>query len=123
MNLLKMPKTKLKKHLYQLMAQSMAIQSLKAEERLEMQDKILGLPEGEMVKMVGILENEQLELAELHKRSLREMKEAKKLTSMAQSLRDAGRRFDKAFLTARESEEREESSETTRTLLDEIERL
>lgn len=118
-----MPQDKLKKELYQLMAQSMAIQSLDSEKRFEMQDKMLGLPESEMLNIMDILKNEKKEMAELHKRSVKEQKEAKKLTGMAQSLRDAGKNLDKAFLVARESAERDQSSQVERNLLDEIDRL
>jgi len=118
-----MPKNKLKKELYQLMAQSMAIQSLDAEKKFEMQDKMLGLPESEMIKIVDILKNEVKEMADLHKRTQREQKETKKLVGMAQSLRDAGKRLDKSFLVARESVDRNESSKATDNLLDEIDRL
>ena len=105
------------------MAQSMAIQSLDAGKRIEMQDRMLGLPETEMLKIVDILKNEKKEMAELHRRAQREQKETKKLTGMAQSLRDAGKRLDKAFLIARETIDRNESSQVTRNLLDEIDRL
>ena len=118
-----MPKDKLKKELYQLMAQSMAIQSMDVEKRIEMQDRMLNLPESEMIKIMDILRNEKKEMAELHRRAQMEQKEAKKLTGMAQSLRDAGKRLDKAFLIARETRERDESSQVTRNLLDEIDRL
>ncbi len=118
-----MPKNNLRKQLYQLMTQSMAIQSLEAEEKLEMQDKMLGLPENEMQEMIRILRSEQNDMAELHKRAVKEQKEAKKMVSMAQSLRDAGRRLDKAFLIARESEDRDQSSQATHKLLKEIDLL
>jgi hypothetical protein len=117
-----MPKTALKKELYQLMAQSMAIQSLDNERRFEMQDRMLELPQSEMAKIIDILKNEVKEMAELHK-TQREQKETKKLVGMAQSLRDAGKRLDKSFLIARESVDRNESSKATDNLLDEIDRL
>jgi hypothetical protein len=118
-----MPTDKLKKELYQLMAQSMAIQSLDVGKRIEMQDKMLSLPVNEMSKIIGILKNEKREMAELHKRAQKEQKETRKLTGMAQSLRDAGKRLDKAFLVAQENIDRNESSRTTENLLDEIDRL
>lgn len=118
-----MPATSLKKELYQLMAQSMAIQSLDVGKRIEMQDRMLGLPESEMLKIIGILKNEKKEMGELHKRAQKEQKETKKLVGMAQSLRDAGRRLDKSFLVARETIDRDESSQVTSNLLDEIDRL
>lgn len=118
-----MPKDKLKKELYQLMAKSMAIQSLDAEKKIEMQDKLLSLPENEMKNMIRILEKEQTELEILHKKSLKENKLAKKVYGMAQSLRDAGRRLDKAFLISLESRERDEAARATDKMLDEIEHL
>jgi len=118
-----MPQTKYKKEIYQLMAQSMAIQSLDAEKKFEMQDRLLSLPEMEMKNMITILRMEQSELETLHKKAIMEQKAAKKVYGMAQSLRDAGRRLDKAFLVARESNERDESSQASNKLLDEIEHL
>lgn len=105
------------------MAKSMAIQSLDADKRIEMQDKLLDLPENEMKRMIGILEKEQTELEVLHKKAVKEQKLAHKVYGMAQSLRDAGRRLDKAFLISRESRERDESAQASDKLLDEIEEL
>lgn len=105
------------------MANSMAIQSLDAEKKIEMQDRLLNLPETEMKGMIGILRKEQTEMEILHKRAIREQKAVKKVYGMAQSLRDAGRRLDKAFLISRESHERDESSQASNKLLDEIEHL
>ena len=105
------------------MAKSMAIQSLEAEKKIEMQDRLLNLPEKEMKGMIEILQKEQSELESLHQRAVREQKAAKKVYGMAQSLRDAGRRLDKAFLISRESNERDEASKATNKMLDEIEHL
>ena len=101
----------------------MAIQSLDSEKKMEMQDKLLNLPEEEMKNMIGILRKEQKDLEALHKKATMEKKIARKVYSMAESLRDAGRRLDKAFLIARESKERDEASQATNKLLDEIEHL
>lgn len=105
------------------MAQSMAIQSLDVGKRIEMQDRMLSLPESEMLKIIDILKNEKKEMAELHRRARQEQKEARKLSGMCQSLRDAGKRLDKAFLIARETIDRDQSSQVTRDLLDEIDRI
>ncbi len=52
-----------------------------------------------------------------------EGKELKKLDGMADSLRDAGKQLNKVFLTARETEDGEESSRLTSSLRDRIDRL
>lgn len=114
---------KSRKILYQLMANSMAIQSLDPEKKIEMQDRLLSLPDYAMKNMISILQKEQADLEVLHKRAVQEQKEAKKIYGMAQSLRDAGRRLDKAFLISMESNERNEASQASNKLLDEIEHL
>lgn len=113
----------LKKELYQLMGQSLAIQSLSMEKRLEMQEKMLDLPDEQMISVINILKNELRDMAELHRQSLHEQKEVKKIAVLTDGLRDAGKDLDKAFLTAREGEEREESTRITSGLLDEIDRI
>jgi|GEM_PF-2748555 len=113
----------LKKELYQLMAASLSIQSLRAAERLEMQDRMLDLPESDMQQMVQILKQEQEEMKKLHKRSKLEQKQIKKIDNLVEGLRDAGHIMDKAFLTARESEEQTESSKISADLLKEIDMI
>ncbi len=102
------------------MAQSMSVQSLSMEKRIEFQDKMLGLGPAEMRKVIQILKNESKELAELKKRSSRDEKEIKKMAAMAQSLKSSGRTLDKVFLNAQESSDREQSSKITESLLDKI---
>jgi hypothetical protein len=118
-----MAKDNLKKELYKLMAQSAAIQSLSMEERIEMQDKILALGPEEMRRVLEILKAESRESAETKKQASREDKEVKKLAGMVQSMREAGRTLDKAFLGARESSDRAESTKITDTLLNKISEL
>ena len=109
-----------KKELYQLMISSISLQSMDSKERLMMQDKILNLDEPQMQQMILILRNEQSEMKELHRRSKMEQKESKKLDGMVDSLRDAGHILDKAFLSAREADERNESSKISSDLLKQI---
>jgi hypothetical protein len=118
-----MASEELKKELYQLMAQSLAIQSLSMEKRLEMQGKMLDLPDEQLISVINILKNELRDMAELHRQSLREQKDVKKIGVMTGALRDAGKDLDRAFLTAREGEDREESTRITSGLLDQIDRI
>lgn len=118
-----MPQDQLKKELYQLMAGSLTIQMLPLEKRVETQDHILSLPEAEMRSMIDIFRREQMDMSEMNRQSVRERKEIKKIGSLVDRLRDAGKMLDKAFLTARESEERDESSRITTGLLDQIDSL
>jgi hypothetical protein len=118
-----MTQSQSKKDLYQLMEASMAIQSLDAEKKARTQDLLLNLPEAQMQKIIAILRDEQRALELLRKKNTLEKKLASKVYGMAESLRDAGRRLDKAFLITRESKEREEESQATYKLLDEIDRL
>jgi thioesterase domain-containing protein len=118
-----MAKEKQKKQLYQLIAGSPAIQSLEAEERLEMQGKILALPDPEKQKIILILRDEQAGIKARQEYAEKEEKEVKKLTGMAQSLREACRTLDKVFRDAMESEERTETGRITDSLLNQIDKL
>lgn len=118
-----MNRKELKKELYQLMASSLSIQSLSSAERLEMEDRILNMPEADMEQMVQLFHEEEEEMKALHKRSKVEQKQIKKVENLVSGLRDAGHILDKVFLTARESEERSESSKISSDLLKQIDMI
>lgn len=105
------------------MASSLSIQSLSSTERLQMEDRILNMRETDMEQMIQLFHEEQEEMKALHKRSKIEQKQVKKVEALVDGLRDAGHILDKAFLTARESEERSESSKISSDLLKQIDMI